>query len=366
MGHLLLAICESVLRLILGKRKPSQTPSSPEKILVCNGAHMGDVILTTSVLPVLKALFPEAKIGMLVGSWSLPVVEHHPLVDVCYTLDHWKLNRSGQPFLSKIYHYLKMRAHVLKQLRADGYSIAIDCYPYFPNMAPLLWSAKIPLRIGFSSAKLSAFLTHPFKWDPLENRPLVQAFFSLLAPFQAAKHHHLLKPNLREPAPTTSYPACFLVIHMGAGDNQKKWPIEKWKKLATQLASVGETLFFTGKGEEENGMIEEVTQGLSHTHNLCDQLNWNAFAALIQRASLLVTVDTSAGHVAAAVGTPAVVLFTGIAPTQVWRPFAPNISVLTHPVPCSPCLVGCSKMSCIRSISVDAVFAAIQSKRVKV
>ena len=88
--------------------------------------------------------------------------------------------------------------------------------------------------------------------------------------------------------------------------------------------------------------------------------DWETFVSWIQGAKLLISVDSVAGHVAAAFQVPTVVLFCGMSSISEWRPQNPRAEVLMHPVPCAPCYLkkGCASMACIRRISVDAVFCS--------
>lgn len=334
---------------------PKQTPRS---LLICNGAHLGDVILTTSLLSPLKNAYPDLKIGMAVGSWAKNIVSFHPLVDHVHFIDHWKLNRS--PKQHKFKHYLHTRRQALKEMRALNYEAAIDCRFHYPNMASLLWQARIPLRGGFASAGFGPLLTHALDWDPHEDRSAVEAFFSLLSHFpNVNRFTDKLHPSLGNSASEKKEP--YLVLHPGTGDLIKEWPLEKWQELARKLTSDGYVIYCTGQGERENKTIQAICSGLKNCINLCDQLPWEAFVPFIARASLLIGVDSAAGHVASAVGTPAILLFTGIHPPNLWRPTHPNIKVLTNKVPCSPCLKGCNAMSCVKEISIERVYEAIRS-----
>lgn len=328
----------------------------PQKILLCNTAHLGDVILTTSLLPVLKRNYPDAKIGVLVGSGSFPLLENHPLVDRVHLLDHWKINRTHTPLLKKIRHYYTMRRQVVAELKEAKYDVALDCSFHFPNMAPVLWSAQIPMRIGFTSAGFGSLFTHSYPWNARENRSAVESYFSLLGALQISDRQGL-KPNLPH---TPTQKENYIVIHMGSGNAQKNWPLEKWKILAKRLVDEGERLYFTGMGEQENRDIEAVIQGLPRALNLCNQLSWGQFTHTIQKAALLIGVDTSAGHVAAAVDTPSVLIYPGIHPDKLWKPFSSTTLTITHATPCSPCFVGCSQMTCIREVTVEAIYSCIR------
>ena len=62
-----------------------------------------------------------------------------------------------------------------------------------------------------------------------------------------------------------------------------------------------------------------------------------ALAALVARARLVVTVNTSVMHMADALRVPAVVLFAGTELPSQWAPRHAPHRLLTRPVPCSPC-----------------------------
>jgi ADP-heptose:LPS heptosyltransferase len=59
-------------------------------------------------------------------------------------------------------------------------------------------------------------------------------------------------------------------------------------------------------------------------------------AALLERADCFVGADSGPAHLAAAVGTPAVVLFSGTNNSSIWRPPG-DVVVLHQAVACAPC-----------------------------
>lgn len=345
-----IASIDFILKLGLSKRKKNVLP--PQKFLICNGAHLGDVILTTSLLPALKEAYPGIKIGMAVGSWSLPVVQNHPLIDQVHVIDHWKQDRTKKG------RYLKTRRQALKEIQSFQYDTAVDCCFHFPNFAPLLWQARIPVRIGFESAGLSPFLTHSYPWRPDNNVSAVHAYFSLLSQFPEI-NPAMLRPTLPLIPKIKRDP--YLVIHMGSGSEKKEWTLSKWIDLTEKLLDDGHHLLFTGKGTKEYEHIEQVRSRFPQIKNQCNSLNWPEFVATIQNADLLIGVDTSAGHIAAATQTPAILLFTGVHPMNLWRPFFEKIHVITKQISCSPCFIGCESMTCIKEITVDEVYGKIVS-----
>jgi ADP-heptose:LPS heptosyltransferase len=60
-------------------------------------------------------------------------------------------------------------------------------------------------------------------------------------------------------------------------------------------------------------------------------------AALLERAEVSVGADSAPAHLAAAVGTPVVVLLSGTNNPRQWQPCGEEVVVIRHEVGCSPC-----------------------------
>lgn len=352
-AYFLLSAADAFLSIFL-KRRAKLIPR-PKKLLLCNCAHLGDGILTTALLAPLKKSFPDLRIGVLAASSSAPIFKNHPLVDYYHAIDHWKMNRHGK---SKYFSYIKSRHQALKEIKRVGYDTAIDCNFHFPNMAPLLWQAKISIRIGFETAGLSPFLTHSKNWSPLKNEPAAYSFFSLFDFLPGIKGPLELKPYLFHQKSEKQH---YIVIHPGSGDAKKQWPLQNWRQLTKKLVNDGYRLYFTGKGKKESELIQSCIEGLGDIKNLSDQLNFKELVEVIQKASLLIGVDSSAGHIASAVDTPSILLFTAIHPSNIWKPQTNLVRCLSKAPPCSPCFTGCHNRKCIEDISVEEVYHNVKS-----
>ena len=317
-AKILLAMVDRLLRPFSHVPKPIPPPKS---LLLSNSAHLGDVILTTSLLPPLKAAYPDLKIGMLV------VIENHPLIDHIHTLDHWKTNRSPLSWQKKFRHYQRTRSQALQEIQQVGYDIAIDCPFHFPNFAPLLFRAKIPTRIGFNSAGFGPLLTHPCEWSD-RSQAAALTFFSLLENLPSlSQYRDKICPTLPIQRPFSK--RNYLVIHIGSGNPNKEWSKERWRDLAKLLIADGYQLYFTGQGERERKTIEWITKDLPQTENLCDQLSWQAFVSVIDGAKQLIGVDSCAGHVAAAMDTPSLLLYADRHTSNLWKPYSEKATIIT-------------------------------------
>jgi heptosyltransferase-3 len=136
-------------------------------------------------------------------------------------------------------------------------------------------------------------------------------------------------------------------------------------ELIRRLQAEGHNLVLTGAPTaEERKMSAEIQAQLAQPiPDLTGKLSLKELAALTQRARLFIGVDSAPMHIAAAVGTPVVVLFGPSGDLQ-WGPWGvPSRVVASQQHTCRPCgLDGCGggKISdCLVSVSVDTVHQAV-------
>jgi ADP-heptose:LPS heptosyltransferase len=354
------------------RRKKLDKTEPPKKILVCNIAHFGDVIIATSVLPVLKKSFPGSKIGFLLGSWSKSIIQDHPLIDNIHVLDHWKLNRSNSSIFKKVFHYLRMKKKLIEELKSQEYDVAIDLYYYFPNAIPILAKAKIPRRIGYISGGFGSLLTSPIIWKN-KNHYVTEYYKPLFGEINISpKSLTGLRPSFPSPShslKTTVYKKikafqgkAFLILHLSGGNSLKEWPEEKWKLLCQKLIQKKYKLVFTGKGKEEEEKINRVIDGLSNCINSCNQLEWNELIYLVNLTKAVISIDSVICHIAGMVKSPLIILFNGMNNHYHWSPDREKVFAIKNEIECFPCYNknGCKHMSCIRETSEKDLLGLIE------
>ena len=344
----------------------AEYPEVPKRILLLNGAHIGDIVISTSILPILRSAYPEAQIGFVAGSWSKMVLKDHPDVDFIHCIDHWILNRSGQNLFRRIRRYQKTRKIAMHEIRETRYDLAISIYSWsYPDFMEIAWCASIPIRLGFRQSLFASLATAVT--DVPKSHFLVQSAIlaEVLQPLSLDTYHFKKrKATLSESTDKAIREVCALldvhkmkdvtysIVHMGSGALKRELPLAFWREVAEDLSNSG-TLVFTGKGEREAANVNRVIDGLNRCINACDKLSWDGFVAAVRFAEVLYGVESMAGHVAAAVGTKCVVAYSGMAGVARWRPESDLCTIFTNNLPCSPCLMvnGCKDMTCLRGIS---------------
>ncbi|MBX3285366.1 MAG: glycosyltransferase family 9 protein, partial [Actinobacteria bacterium] len=142
----------------------------------------------------------------------------------------------------------------------------------------------------------------------------------------------------------------------------KRWPFDRWVELGRRLVDRGLLPVVVG-GPADRVEGDALVAAWAGGANAAGQLEPLASAALLADAHLHVGTDTGTTHLAGAVGTPVVALFSHRAPIPQWTPMGAGHRVVDHPVPCAGCLaVSCPVAShpCMTGITVDQVWAAVE------
>jgi ADP-heptose:LPS heptosyltransferase len=358
-------------------RRDVPTDAVPRRILIAIGGHLGDAVIATSLLPLMRRAWPNAEIGAVLGSWSARAIEGHPAIRWIHTVDHWRLERGDATLARKVQRWRATRETAVREMRAVGYDVAVDLSAYYPNMAGVLYGASIPVRLGWMSGGYGPLYTIAAEWTsgPLHTAEQHVELLRRLSPdamlHQRVQTHELSYDLPPIPSSTTDSVTGLLasrgfaqqgyvVAHMGAGNARKEWEIQRWSAVISALAADGIPVVLTGAGLAERERARAVARKVPGVLDLTDELDWNGFRGVIVRARVVLSTDTVAAHVAAAQNVPTVVIATGMNDARHWRPLGQRVTMLMKSVPCAPCFQsrGCESMACIRGVSERSVLRA--------
>jgi lipopolysaccharide heptosyltransferase II len=155
----------------------------------------------------------------------------------------------------------------------------------------------------------------------------------------------------------------WLLVHPGSAAPSRRYPPELYAEAMRALSqATGHRIAITGQASERPLVAALAAELGDVAVPLAGALSFPELCGLIAAAPLLVCGNTGPAHVAAAVGTPSVVLYALTNPQHTpWR--APS-RVLAHDVPCrwclsSVCLEG--HHNCLRLIPpADVVEAGVE------
>lgn len=337
------AVGDLLARLLSRSQKNQRMAETPiRSILLVQLDHLGDALLTAAVLPDLRRRFPEARLEVLAAPWNREVFKASPLIDHVH-VSRWNRFAGG------------WRPGWLPATLAWGwrlrrrFDVAIDVRGEFPQAA-LIWLTGARRRVGWDCGGGGFLLTDGAAYVP--GRPEIESRLALLAllgvrpgrrllsrrrwfkPGEKARRHARRRWRALGPA---SAPR--VVLHIGGGSQAKRWPAAHWQELLGRIIVEYDARIVLIGSQSERVISRAVTGGRNWPAlaDLTGQLSLRETAALVERADLLIGADSGPAHLAAAVGTSAITLFSGTNRVRQWRPWGRRVLVARHGVPCSPC-----------------------------
>ena len=296
----------SLVRLLPRPRRPEGPvdPASVRRVLaVRHDARLGNLLLLTPALRLIKTAFPAARVEVLLADKYGEALRFNPCVDEILT------------------------AKALPGLRLRRYDLAFDFSPQHAfSLSSATWTALsgAKRRIGFDRGDAAKFL------DDLVPVPAGRAHETAnlarlvrhaapgaaLPPDAELRTEWRFGPGEREEGERTwrawGLDAESVALFLGARA-EKRLPADWFLELARRLRASGRRVALTGGPAER-----ELLQGkaLPEGVTAAPELPLRAFAATVANARAVLTADTGPMHLAVAVGTPTVELFSH---TEPWR-----------------------------------------------
>lgn len=349
---------------------PDHRWQAAKNILCIRLDQLGDVLMTGPAIRALKESSPNRRITLLTSPSGAEAGQLLPQVDDVWVYDApWMKASPARPDSG---HDL----NVVQALRARQFDAAVIFTVYSQNPLPsalLCYLADIPLRLAHCRENPYQLLTHWVKETEPESgyRHEVQRQLDLVASIGARG----LGTRMSISIPDESYDLVealladvlaadqpWAIVHPGATAESRRYPAESFAAVTGRLVRhLGWRIIFTGT-EPERELIEHI-QGLMRapSQSLAGALSLGDFAALLSRAPLLISNNTGAVHVAAAVGTPVVDLYALTNPQH--QPWMVPHRVLFHDVPCKFCHKSVCPEGhhhCLRLVTPEQVVAAAQ------
>lgn len=333
----------------------------PQRILVIPLRYIGDTVLTVPLIRNLRQLFPDVQIDLLASKVTVPLMEacpylNHVLIEPKSTAERLALLKAGQydtafllrksvsmAALCKLAG-IKTLVGYDKQRFPWGYKRwgwFLDKTARYPSL-----KTDVPQAISHLSLLAACDLkptdSHLELWSTPEDEQRVDAIFQELQ----------LKPD--KP---------IAVLHAASASHGKQIKLSKFVESLQNLHQAGYQLIATGTASDQDGYTQLAQQAQVPLHNLAGQTSLRETFALYKRIQLLLTVDSSPIHIAAAANVPQIVGVFGPTNHQQWGPH--NASSRFEPVfidlPCRPCYAKvCEHNNCRTFITGNHISQAVE------
>lgn len=273
-------------------------------ILLSRTDRIGDLILSTPAIASVRASFPAAHVTMVTSPYNHVVMERNDDVDEIVDLPRAVKPASfGERFRGyDVAIALAPRTVDMQIVGATGARIRVG-YTYVRR-----WTARLTSRLYVNRTMVS-----PADPDLCEREPgrivphEVDQLLELVALAGATERVSRLRLDVRDEdrAAVAHLPEAPVVLHLGARWFSSGSTLASTLHLAEQLRGLGWPLVLTYAVEcaAEAAVFEAAGYVVAHA------LPFHHWAALFERACVVVTVDTGATHVASAVRRPTLVAF---------------------------------------------------------
>lgn len=302
-----------------GKRVVRTDPPDVRRILVVELWNIGDVVLLLPFLAQLRSIFPLATISLLARPHAREILDGTGLVDEFLDdappSDNWL---SLNPLLGGWKDLWKLRA----DLRARDFDVAFQCRLHVREHVILAMSGAAR-RVGYAFGEGDTMLTDAIPIDDL-HRHKVEDWMGLLSPFggpvavgnprlhvaETARQAALefLEANSITPGETV------IGVHPGASLAEKRWPIERFAEVASEMTSRAGTRVIAFVDPAGYGQALSEIPGV-----VIAKPSLAGLVALIDQCDLLVCNDSGPMHIAGGLGVPVLAVFS----SGVARWFAP-------------------------------------------
>ena len=330
------------------------------KVLFVRLRSIGDTVLATPSIFALKRFLPNVEVHILVEDWVAPLLDNHPHLDKVVVLE-----RGG----------VVARTRAARELRSAGYDVVYNLHG--GTTATFLTRATgARHRVGFKTYQYAQLHNHQapsplLLWGqqkthsveqqlalagwtgvPVTDRPRTQLGVSPEA--AQAIEERLATAGLNDQK--------IALIHPAAAFATKQWATENFARVVEFLADRGYASVAIA-APNENAILENLLSEASARIVRLD-LALPEVTALAARSQVFVGNDSGIAHIAAAVGTPSVVIF-GSSNVAHWRPWnRAAAEVVFEEMPCQPCHgYFCEKFAqpeCILRVPVARVTGAIE------
>ncbi|MBF0522646.1 MAG: lipopolysaccharide heptosyltransferase II [Candidatus Omnitrophica bacterium] len=303
-------------------------------ILVVRTDRMGDVVLTTPAIEALKVAYPHARITLMVSPSTKDLVSENPFLDELIIDDRKKKYKGLKGFI-KLIHFLRQKKFDLAIIYHTKRRFNLACF-----------LAGIPNRVGYKNDKLGILLTNPIKDTRHEGKKHESQYcldvLEILGITTREGKLHVsttkesdlwMEEYLRQ---NQIADKDFLIgVHPGASDPSRHWPAHRFNELIDILIEKYQCKVIILGGPDVVSVSSTIKSSLRNSafvYDVTGKTSLHQFGSVLKRCNLFISNDSGPVHVAAAVGTPVVAIFTrnqpGINPER-WRPLSRNSKVVS-------------------------------------
>ncbi|MCF8461932.1 MAG: glycosyltransferase family 9 protein [Flavobacteriales bacterium] len=251
-----------------------------QRILIIRFSSIGDIVLTTPVVRVLRKKYPEADIRFVTKKQYVELVEPNPHINGVFLLGD-SLNE------------------LATQLRAFNPDLIIDLHH---NLRTRILRTLVGGKwLAFNKLNVEKWLKVNLKVDRLPAVHIVDRYLETLKPLgievDGKGLEFFFPADFAEPTISKGFANGFVALVIGAKFKTKQLPVGKLVELCNGL---NRPIILIGGKEDAEVASEVMTQSTAQIHSACGTHSLAESAWLVKHAEVVFTHDTGMMHIAAA------------------------------------------------------------------
>ena len=327
------------------------------KILILRFSSLGDILLATPVLDVLKEAYPDCEIDWVVNSKFAEVLITNPRLNRVLTFK----DKAGIENIRKDIRKIKYDLIFDLHQNSNTYYLTRfqkNVYRYNKRVfdrSMLVFIKKkyreiLPVTKMYFKALNKAGIKTPDEWT---------LRYGLVKSFQLSTINEYNLHNFN-----------YIVIVPGASYPTKMWPKEYFKELVEKISfnkNINRKVILVGLGEEDEEAAEFITKGNEFSCiNLVGKLDLQETATILKYSDLVISNDSGPLHLAECFKKKIIAIFGCTTEELGFFPYSTQYVVVENKgLSCRPCThfgkKKCPKkhFKCMMDISVDDVYREV-------
>ena len=301
-----------------------KNPNNKPTMVILRALALGDFLTGLPALRALAKAFPEHHRILTCPSWLKPLVEYTNAADEI--IDGAFLENKKFHVPTDLQDRIKLEQAQLNGLKVNQRpDIAVNLRGQRTALHKVLLKLHPNKYIGYHNPEIPETKNSPI-WQQDE--------------YEVAKWTRLLQEsgipvetlNLHINPPRISIQDIAknaVIIHPGAGNITRYWPVDRWAKIAEWEVEKGNKIILTGSSQERKIAIKVAElAGLSSKIVFAGQTNILQLLAICGHAKRILSPDTGIAHIAVALGIPSITIFGPMPPSR----WGPPLHILNHRV----------------------------------
>ena len=335
-------------------------PDAIHRICVIKPSALGDIVQSLPILGPLRHRFPHAAIHWVCNRSFCSLLEPISLIDQVHPFDR---SAAGQG----LWQRARQLRRFANELASQSFDLVIDLQGLLRS-GLMCWTTGAKHRVGLATAREGAGLFyHSVIDDRPKRQPAVARYWRLAHQLglgdlpirwdfcitdQERRTAQQLLAGLRPP---------IVAIHPGARWLTKRWPPNHFAQTVERvLDQTGGTVVIVG-APDESSLADTILEDVHHPcRNLTGKTSLRQLAALLQASTVLLSNDSGPMHLAAALGTPTVAIFTCTSPVRA-APHGTGHRTIQTSVSCAGSYLRCcNRMDCMRDLTAEKVIPLLR------